>query len=802
MLIRNTLLLTAAAIGTLQASYAEAQDAAAPQASDATTESGIGEIVVTAQKRSTSLQDTPIAITAFGAEAIARDQIDDFRDIAIRTPGLIFASTDGFSQITLRGVGLDITSLGGETAVATYQDGVYLGQSFSLSTPAFDLERIEVLRGPQGTLWGRNATGGAVNLVTKAPDFEPSANMALTLSNYDRYKVELGATGGLSDAVAIRGSLTHDDRNDGYRKNIAVGGTERGAETTAGRLAVLLKPSEQFRVTLRGDFQRFRTGNGVFENIGFAPNQIGITPANVGGILTIPDPALGGVSLADVFGLSFPVATTGNVPSNPQDLQLTTNGGNLTKTRTGGVSATIEWDAGGVDVKSITAYRDARWSRISDQDATNIDLLNLRGHQSATAFSQELNFSGTALNERANWFVGAYYFDENADAATLFELPALQTTFEALLGLPSGAPLPPGSLAAAGIDPTGRRWGATSGQGVPIPFVDLVMAQKSRSLALFGEGKYNLSDAFALTAGLRWTQDEKKVRRSGYSNILAPANLCIDARAEDKWDEVTGNVIAEYKTSGGSLVYGKVSRGYKSGGFNIGECAGKFDPEVIWAYEAGVKLRGLDGQLQLNTATFYYDYSNIQIIRFVNNASRVENAAKAKIFGIESEFIVAPYAIDGLTLSGSIGYLDTEYQDATFQDPIGGGPLVDVSGNDLIRSPKWKFSVSGEYGFDTPSAGRFILHAGTNYTSSYNFDVFAASLPNQEAMRQESYFITNLRASWLPAFADGNVEVQAFVENLFNEIYAEARLAVGTTGAIVGQFSAPRTYGVRVSARF
>ena len=158
----------------------------------------IEEIVVTAQKRESALQETPIAITAFSEDAIERNQIEDFRDIAIRTPGLVFAQTDAMSIIALRGVGLDITSLGGETAVAAYQDGVYLGQSFTLSMPSFDLERIEVLRGPQGTLYGRNATGGAVNLVTRGPSFEPDANVALTYKDYDHVKVEAGATGGLS----------------------------------------------------------------------------------------------------------------------------------------------------------------------------------------------------------------------------------------------------------------------------------------------------------------------------------------------------------------------------------------------------------------------------------------------------------------------------------------------------------------------------------------------------------------------------------------------------------------------------
>ena len=766
----------------------------------------IEEIVVTAQKRESDLQDTPIAITAFDGDAIERNQIEDFRDIALRTPGLVFAQTDAMSIIALRGVGLDITSLGGETAVAAYQDGVYLGQSFTLSMPAFDLQRIEVLRGPQGTLYGRNATGGAVNLVTRGPSFEPDANLALSYGDYDHFKVEAGGSTGLSKSVAVRGSIVYDNRGDGYRDLVSLGRKTRGDESVAGNFSMLITPADDLDITLRGNFADQVTGFGTFENLQFAPaGGTLLTPNNVGGFFTFPDPALGGLSLADVFGLDFPVAMAGNAPTDPNDLEAAGELRNKQESDVWGVSATVEWDLGEMTLKSITAYRDINWKRLSDEDGTDLQLLTLDGIQGAETFTQEINLSGTSAEGRLDWLVGGYYFNEDASAEFLYDLSAFQVFYEALIGVfGTGAPLPSGSLQllSAG-NPLGEGIGRRQGQVAPWPFLHFTMEQDSKSYAAFGEGRYSLTEDFSLTLGARWTRDEKDTTRSLTSNfvsILAPAGLCIDSPDGDEWSEVTGNVIAEYQIEENSLVFGKVSRGYKAGGFNPGECLGGFNPEIIWAYEAGLKTRLFDDQMQLNSALFHYDYKDIQINRFINNASSVTNAAEAKIFGVEAEFIIAPRAAEGFRLSGSVGFLDTKYQDATFADPINGGPVIDVSGNDLLRAPNWKFSLAAQYGFQLGDAGEILLLGDVHYSDSYHFDVFEASLPNQSEMEQQSYAIANARVSWLPAA--GDYEVMFFVENITDELYAETRVAVGTTGAVIGMFSRPRTWGVRVSAKF
>ncbi|WP_176594346.1 TonB-dependent receptor [Sphingobium sp. EM0848] len=789
---------------TISASFIALSTAA--QAQQATRNAApIEEIIVTAQKRESALQDTPIAISAFSEKTIEQNQIQGISDVAVSTPGLVFAQLEADTTISLRGVGLNITGLGGEPAVATYQDGVYMGQSFTMSLPAFDLERIEVLRGPQGTLYGRNATGGAINLITRAPQFEPEADMALTIANYDHVKAEAGATGGLTDKIAVRGSIVYDYRGDGYRRNIAIGGRTLGDRTTNANVSALLTPTENLKITLRGNLQKRKSGDGVWELLQLAPSSgTGVTPANVGGFFTFPDPSLGGASLADIFGLHFPVATAGGVPRNPDDLEVTTGFQNRNKFDVKGASATFDWDIGDVKLKSITAYRDAKWHGLTDEDGTNLHLFHLDRVQGAKTWSQEINLSGRSFNDRLDWLLGAYYFNEDASSDMLVSMDDTQLFYEALVGVFSaGAPLPPGSLKTltAG-NPLGQGIGRYQGLNSAAPFLDFSMKQKSKSYALFGEGKYHLADNFAVTVGGRWTEDKKDVSRSFTSNfvsLLDPSSLCIDKPDSARWREVTGNVVAEYNVNNDSMLYGKASRGYKAGGYNVGECGGKFDPEKIWAYEAGLKSTFLNGQVRANSAIFYYDYKGLQILRYLGNTASVQNAAAAKIFGIETEFTIAPRALYGFQLSGSVGYLDTKYEDASFGNPFASGPAIDVSGNRLMRAPKWKASLAAQYGFDT-AIGKFLLMGDANYTSKYYFDTFEAKLPNQSEMVQPSYTIANIRASWTPN--EGDYRVMLFVENVTNKLYSEARIALPTQGAVFGQFSAPRTWGVRLSAKF
>ncbi|MFT5501014.1 MAG: iron complex outermembrane receptor protein [Woeseiaceae bacterium] len=749
----------------------------------------IEEIVVTAQKRETALQDTPIAITAFTSAQIERDRIEDFRDIAAHTPSMTFTQLQGYTQIAMRGVGLDLTNLSAETSVALYEDGVYRGASFLQGVPSFDMERIEILRGPQGTLYGRNATAGAANIITKQPLEIPELNASITAGNYDQRRLDLGFSGPIVPGVVSgRASFVYDDR-DGYRDNEAINKDEDAARMEAVRGSLFFTLAENIEFVLRGDYSENDTSTGLLINLQLAPTPLGITPDNVGGFLTFPDPGLGGASLADVFGLSFPQAGS-PVIADPDDQKVRLEQPTSRNIEQKGVSGTLTWEFDQVTAKFIGAYRDNEMKFLADNDGTDIQILTNNALQTNEQTSFEVNFSGVAWDGRMDWLAGAYYFQEDGLAQFFYDLSAFQTTFEALFGIfgPGGAPLPVGSLAAFGNH-------LTTGQGSEIPFLDFRMTQESESRAVFGQTTFSLVEDLRLTLGVRYTEDEKKVHRELTNNLGGAA---CDSISDESWSQATGTLILDYTFSEDAMVYGSLSKGYKAGGYNPGECFDVFDPEDIVSYEAGIKTRVADGRVQLNGSVFMYKYDDIQVNRFVNNASAITNAAEADILGAELEFIIV--AGSGLSFDGGITWLDTEYGgNATFSDPILGGALIDVDGNDLLRSPALKLYIGSQYEWDT-SVGRFLVRADASFSDSYYFDVFEASLPNQNEMEQDSYWIYNARVAW--ESLDGRYEVQGFVENITDEVYAETRQAIGTTGAVIGEFSNPRQYGVRVTARF
>jgi iron complex outermembrane recepter protein len=748
----------------------------------------IEEVVVTAQKRETALQETPIAITAFTADQLERDQIRDFRDVAVQTPSMTFTQLAGYTQIAMRGVGLDLTNLSAETSVALYEDGVYRGASFLQGIPSFDMERIEILRGPQGTLYGRNATAGAANIITKQPLETTEFNAAVTAGDYDLRRGELGFAGPLAPGIVSgRASFVYEDRG-GYRRNVTLGRREDDAEMAGARGSLFFNVSEDLELVLRADYVKHENSGGLLINLQEAPTPAGISPANIGGFLTFPNPDLGGASLADVFGLTFPQATQ-PIVVNPHDRRHRMDQAASREVTQKGYSATLTWDVGDVTAKLIGAYRDNEMTFIADSDGTDVLMLTNDALQTNEQTTFELNVSGVAWDARVDWLLGAYYFNDDGFARFFYDLDALQTTFEAIFGIfgPGGAPLPPGSLEFFGSR-------LKTGQGRAAPFLDFAIEQESESVAYFGQATIGLTDDLRVTLGARHTNDDKKVSRQLTNNL---GGAPCDSADDQSWNETTGTLILDYNVADDTLLYASVSRGYKAGGFNPGECEGAFDPETLLAYEGGIKTTIADGRVRLNGAVFLYDYDDIQVNRFVNNASVISNAAVAEIVGAELEFIVVAGA--GFSFDGGVTWLDTEYSGgATFSDPIAGGPLINVDGNALLRSPEWKLYLGGQYGWET-TIGRFLARLDFAYSDSFFFDVFEASLPNQSEMKQPSYTITNARVSW--ESLDGRYLVQGFVENIGDNQYAESRQAIGTTGAVIGEFSPPRRFGVRLAAR-
>ncbi len=745
----------------------------------------IEEIVVTAQKRETNLQQTPIAITAITQEQIQLNRIQDFADIALHTPSMSYTELQGFSQASIRGVGTDLTNLANETAIAMYEDGVYRGATFSQTVPQFDLERIEVLRGPQGTLYGRNATGGAINIITRMPSTTPQFNASFTGGNYDRIRVELGASGPIADGILGRASFVTDSHS-GFNDNKTLGDSEGDDSLKGGHAALQFDLSETAELVLRGNYTRNHGNTGVFMVREISPTALGIAPDNLGGILTVPGLAGPGVSLADAFGLTFPQAGQ-PIVVDPDDHDSYSNDPTKNNVKQYGGSATLSMQFGDVTSKLILGRQDAKWVGDTDTDGTDITMLFQAGQQSNRQNTAELNFSGNYWNDRATWMIGAFYFQEDGYTHFYYDLPALQQTYEALFGIfgPSGVPLPPGSLAFFGTR-------LSHGQTDTAPFLDFRGNQNSKSWAYFGQTTVDIIDNLHLTLGARYTDDTKDMHRE-LSNNLGGAPC--DQHINQEWNETTGTGIINYDFTENVMAYLSASKGFKAGGFNVSECEGPFDPETIWAYELGAKAKLFDNRLQLNAATFVYKYDDIQVNRFVNNASSITNAAEADIYGAELEFVALVGG--GFEVDGGVTYLNTEYGGgASFSNPILGGPPISVDGNDTLRSPPWKTYIGAQYEWDT-GLGRFIFRADMTYSDSFYFDVFQASLPNQDKMEQDAYTITNAHIAW--ESTDAKYSGQLFCQNITDELYANSSQAVGTTGAVMSQYTSPRQFGIRVS---
>lgn len=752
----------------------------------------IEEIVVVAQKREGILQNTPVAVTAVTRSEIEMRNLDDFSQIQHVVPGLVFAEIADMAQMSMRGVGVDISSIDAEPGIALYSDGVYRGGLTSSSSLLFDLERIEVLRGPQGTLFGRNSTGGALNVVTRLPGEDRAFDASLIVGDYDRTRLEVSADAPVVPGkMSVRGALAYDS-HDGYSDNNFTGQEEDDAESVFAKIAAVILPAENVDVTLRAEFTDSKIGGPPYLKTDENPvPPLLLSTSNPGGILSIPGTLCGPLSCAEALGLQLSPPGVGS--TDPRE--LFSDGRTLFERDSVGLSATLEVDfSDELSLKSITSYFDI--DQIGDQsnnDGVDIAFLTDYFEQSNNEWSQEFTLSGNG--DSLEWIAGLYYYESDIKGAFQFTLPALQETFEALFGLFSGGgPLPSGSLAAFGT----RLDGSTS----PIPFLELQLIQELQSVALFGQGTYRLTDGLRGTLGLRWTEDEKKAVQTIGNNIGSGA--CRDLALEDSWNEVTGYAGLDMDIGDNTLLFGSVSTGFKAGGFNGGNCDNPYDPETLTAYEIGSKSSLLENTLHLNLTAFYYDYKNLQTRLFINNAALVQNATDAQTQGIELEW--RWQVNDKFRLDGWVAYLDSEFKDFVTTDPLlpqvgfdcnpatGLDCMQDLSGNSLMRAPNLKASVTAEYDVPLGSAGLLTLRGEFSHTDDLYHTVF-----NNDFARQNGYSLTNARVIWTPGGEklDG-LRVIGFIQNISDEEYITIHTPTATTGGTISHFGPPRTIGIQL----
>ena len=697
----------------------------------------IEEVIVTAQKRAQSMQSVPIAVTALSEEAMREANIFDVAGIAARTPGFSMGSFNaGQPQLFIRGIGSNDDGAGADSSVVTFIDEVYISRSAGTVFDLFDLERVEVLRGPQGTLYGKNAVGGAVNLVTTKPDENFYGRAEATVGNLDAVVLRGLVSGPLADNVFGKVSFSKRQR-DGYVESIVIDEDLSEQDRWGVRGALRFVPNEDLDIQLMGDYNK--------------------SDENGNGRTLRPEGDLYDAGLAvDPRGIKDYDKTYAD-EAGQQDTEIW------------GVSARVDWLIAGGTFTSITAYRESEYDMVDDIGNWSLSIADIIDattyvDESADQTSQEFRFAGTSFNDSLTWVLGMYYLKENTDR---------QEDTQVFVAATAGTPL-----------------------GISYSFQD----NTTESYSVFGDFTYNITDALSITAGVRYTDEEKDIRQVGIAPIAVghTINEDYDVSAKQSWDATTPRVVLNYQLNDDIFLYASASEGFKSGGFagtapNALAAGTPYDQEDATAYEIGAKTEWLDNRLRLNIAVFSTDYTDLQVLQRVPafpgdplGIVITENAADATSEGVELEFTALLF--EGFELSGNYAYLDATYDE--YLQPNG----VDNAGNDLRNAPENAYNIVARYAMD--------LQSGAELGIRYEYDHQDESFQDPENIkgaRKPEYDLQHLRVWYQPA--SRRWEVAAWVENLADEEYLTHNFPLPPFGN-PGTVGTPRTYGVTGTYNF
>jgi len=661
---------------------ANAQQAAPTLTS--TTE--IEEIVVTATKRSENLQETPISVTAVTSSNLESRHIVDVEGLAESIPNFDFGVYSGNAHLAVRGLGFDSVNPGAESRIAFYEDGVYISRPADVLGTFFDVSRVEVLRGPQGTLYGRNATGGSINLISNDPTPTFSGYYDQTVGNFGQTIEEGAISGPIVDQIQGRFAFQVDNHG-GYGTNILTGHEIDNAHTYSFRGKLFWQVNDQFDLRLSADFHHENDANYGFHYMG--PGNPTITPTGV---------LLGAPSLADSYDIS-----QAENPTNRRNIW--------------GASAVATWKlSDATTLKSITGYRYSKYNDFSDATGEGDDLLPFDQVEQSNSESEEIQL--VQNKDTYHWIGGLYYFHEYINSFSLAPISA------GLFGGPISTLLE-GYFAGGNLRTTA---GAVFGE-----FTYNFNSQLSATAGL----RYGWEEKTVID-GLQFD----------LSRVYSPTNpldLIATQNATITQNAVTPKFVLNYEAAPDVLSYLSVSKGYKSGSFDNGAVAPPYGAETVWAYELGLKGEWFDRRLQTNLAAFYYDATNLQVSVIVNTAVLTKNAAEATAKGFEAEItgILAP----GLKVDLGAGYLDSRYKSFTTADPqrpeLG---VLDLAGNHLPQAP----TATGELGlqqtWDAAAHGSITLRGEGYYVSKIYFTPFNVNVNSMGGHFKGNAFLNYLSA--------------------------------------------------------
>ena len=707
------------------------------------------EIVVTAQRRSQRLRDVPISITAIPQATLIAAGINNTVDIQRVTPGVQLPFFGGFLQPAIRGISSAGAGLGDSSNVAVYVDGIYQPSESGQLLDLPDVQQIEVLKGPQGTLYGQNAAGGAITITTVTPSFDLTGRLSASYGNYDDKSLRGYVTGPVvDDKVAVSVAAAYRDR-DGYNRDLLRGGHDGGLKSTLLRGRVLLKPTETLSF-IAGAYYSRRSDRGIY-----AGQPIGAgTPL--------------GYALAATAGLSIPK------PTAPHQFALSTQP--LTRITTDGFNLLGKLDLDIGTISTVTAYSKVRVLDIADADYTAVNVgtvsqLAIKNHN----FIQEVNFTSRKLG-RATFSAGLFYL-------------ALKESY-----VPNSFD---GYFLAFGNPIT-----AYPNPGKPLFSIQQYAFNRKRSYAAYAELGYDLTDQLNLTVGGRYSYETQQTadNHSALYGLVGPV-LLPDPRGKVSFKRFTPRATIRYALDPNQNVYASYSQGFKSGYVNSGDnptppLTKPVQPEKVYAYEVGYKGRPTRG-IAINLAAFYYDYKDLQVYTYSPPTEFYRNAASARIKGIDGD-ITFTLARD-LSVTAGAAYLDAHYRNFTnavayLPNAFGFGydtTALNVSGNRLPRAPKWSGNASINYGIET-GAGRLAAFANGTYNSGISYDAAGT-------VKQGKYALLDAELSFAPSAVKG-LRIVGWGKNLTNHAYLSSVLESGFV--LGGSYNDPRTYGVRAEFAF
>jgi iron complex outermembrane recepter protein len=729
----------------------------------------IEEIVVTAQRREQSIQDVGTSITAFDAAAIAKLGLNSVTDIARQVPGLQYqAYSPTITIFNLRGISQNDFGDHHEAPVAVYADDVYVASLGAIAGAMYDLQRVEVLRGPQGTLFGRNATGGLLHYISQRPEKTAGGFLNLDAGRFGDLEAEGAVNLPVTDKVATRLSFSVV-RHDGIIHNL-IGRDANDANQYAARLQLSFKPSETGEVLLKA--------YGVRNVSEISPSYAWNASCNAFGLLApgqscdAGEHGLGAFvgATQDVFGTCPGCDQSGyrNPSSNPFDQSFDRQG--IFNRTVYGLTAHVNWDIGSAKLSSVTDYMHLRKRYGEDSDGSPNFQFNFDTYQTYHQFSQELHLSGEQGPLR--WIGGIYFLDLNNDD---YQDEQVNQTYI----------------------------------GFIVPHQGPKFTLKTRSAAVFGQTEWDFVDHWTLITGARYTHDKKDYDFTEWNGSLTTPltdsngqpyvynSSTNPGEADRTYGAVSGKLELDFKPRHGALYYASINRGTKGGGWSapsnvpfnpitqqalVGDLWQiiAYKPETLTDYELGTKLTVLDGRARLNADVFYYDYKNYQAF-FLQNFTQIIGNVNAKLAGGELELAYVP--VDRLTLQLGASALTTRIKNVILPD----GTAAD---RQMPNAPKWTFNALLRY--EWPGLG------GTwsaTVDSKWNARQFLENV-NAPVDLQPSYAVTNLRLGYQ---SGQRWEASAWVRNVTNKYYRIYNLDLSGLGYNETNYGPPRWYGVSLS---